>query len=127
MTTMKITMGDVTSRAVLLEKEAPMICSRMKDAMPLEGLLASAKIADKEITFSVPFFIDEQENYRLVEPGEIAFLNALQTICFFYGDREPLAPICVWARLTENLEGFEKEADKVFANQGLRIKMELEE
>jgi hypothetical protein len=124
---MKITIGNIEARAELLEKEAPTICARMKEVMPIEGMLASAKIVDNEITFMVPFFIDEIENLRLTVPGDIAFYNTLQSVCIFYDDHKPLTPVCVWAKLSENLEGFKEEANKVFVNQGTMIKMELGE
>ena len=54
MSTMKITIGNVVARAELQENEAPVICARMKAAMPIEGMLTSAKIVDNEMTFSVP-------------------------------------------------------------------------
>ena len=127
MTTMKITIGDVTARAELLEKEAPAICAGMKEAIPIERMLSSAKIQDKEVTFAVPFFIDAMENQKPPVPGDIAFWNGNQTICFFYDDLVPMGAICVWARIIENLEGFVKEADKALANQGARIKLELED
>ena len=126
MSKMKITIGNVVAKAELLEKEAPTICARMTSAMPIEGMLTSAKIVDNEMTFSVPFFIDEIENSHPTVSGDIAFWNVLQTICLFYGDHNPLGPVCVWAKFSENQEGFKKEADKVFANQGTRIRLELE-
>jgi hypothetical protein len=129
MTTMKITIGNITARAELLEKEAPVTCARMKQAMPIEGMLTSAKICDNEVLFSVPFFIDldQEENERLVVPGDIGFWNVPQTICIFYDEpKGVLGPMGIWARIIENLEGFKREANKVFANQGTRIRFELE-
>ena len=67
MTKMKITIGDVIAKAELLENEAPTICAKMKEAMPIEGMLNSAKIVDNELAFSVPFFIDQLENHRLTK------------------------------------------------------------
>jgi hypothetical protein len=127
MTTMKITISNVTARGELLEKEAPVTCARMKEAMPIEGMLTSAKICNNEVLFSVPFFIDQEENERLEAPGDIGFWNAPQTICIFYDEpKGTLGPMGIWARIIENLEGFKREANKVFANQGTRIRFELE-
>ena len=81
-----ILIGDEECTVELLTEEAPRICEAIENALPLKGMLSYAKLVNREVFFPVPFYIDEQENSKYSEKGDIAFWGARQTICFFFDD-----------------------------------------
>ena len=116
-----ILIGDEVCRAELLTEEAPSICEAIQKALPLTGMLSHAKLVDREVFFPVPFFVDEQENPKLSEKGDIAFWGARQTVCFFFDDMVPLGATPTFGRITGNLAGFQREAARVWEQPGTRI------
>lgn len=118
-----ILIGDEECTAELLTEEAPRICEAIEKALPLSGMLSHAKLVDREVFFPVPFFIDELENPKFSEKGDIAFWGARQTVCFFYDDMVPLGATPTFGRITRNLEGFQREAVKVWERPGMAITM----
>ena len=125
MSTLRIKIGGEIVKAELQEKEAPQTCRIIKEFAPLEGKLTHAKICDHEVYFQVPFFIDEKENPKIPKVGDIGFWNVRQTICIWYDNMQPLGPTNLFARITDNLEGFQREAQKVWLKQGTRIRFEV--
>ena len=125
MSTVKIKIGRHTVRAKLLEEEAPKTCRIVKKFSPLEGKLNHSKICDNEVFFKVPFFIDEMENQQTAQAGDIGFWNVRQTFCIWYDDMIPLVPINLSAKITDNLEGFKKEARNTWLSQGTKIRFEV--
>lgn len=117
--TIRIGREEVT--AELLTEEAPRTCQIIEKALPLTGLLSHAKLVDREVFFQVPFFIDELENLKLSEKGDLAFWNARQTLCIFFDDMVPLGPVTTFGRITRNLEGLQREAAAVWEMPGKRI------
>ncbi|MBN2441565.1 MAG: DUF3830 family protein [Spirochaetales bacterium] len=122
---LKITIGNEIVKAKFLDKEAPNVCNVIREHCPLEGKLNHAKICNNEVFFQVPFFMDEKENFKLPEVGEIGFWNVRQTICIWYDDMKPLGPTICFAKITDNIEGFQKEAEKNWEKQGTSIKLEM--
>lgn len=116
-----ILIGDEECTAELLTEQAPRICEAIENALPLKGMLSYAKLVDREVFFPVPFFIDEQENPKFSEKGDIAFWGARQTVCFFFDDMVPLGATPTFGRITGNLEGFQREAIKVWEKPGTPI------
>jgi hypothetical protein len=116
-----ILIGDEECTAELLTEQAPRICKAIENALPLTGLLNHAKLVDREVFFPVPFFIDEQENPKVSEKGDLAFWNGRQTICIFYDDMVPLGATPTFGRITSNLEGFQREAARVWEKPGTMI------
>ncbi|HSB78387.1 MAG TPA: DUF3830 family protein [Candidatus Methylomirabilis sp.] len=116
-----ILIGKEECTAELLTDLAPKTCRIIEDALPLSGLLSHAKLVDREVFFQVPFFIDEPENARLSEKGDLAYWNARQTVCIFFDDMVPLGPVTTFGRITGNLEGLQREADGVWEKPGKRI------
>jgi len=125
MSKLLINIGKETARADLFEKEAPKTCKLLKKYSPLDGLLNHAKICDHEVFFQAPFFIDEKENPKIPIPGDIGFWNVRQTICIWYDKMEPLGPTNLFARITENLEGFQKDARNTWSKQGTKIRFQV--
>ncbi len=125
MSKLLITIGREKVWAELFEKEAPKTCRVIKRHAPLEGFLNHAKICDHEVFFQAPFFIDAKENPKFPVPGDIGFWNIRQTICIWYDKMEPLGPTNLFARITGNLKGFQKEARKTWSKQGTQIRFEV--
>ena len=122
-----ILIGDEECAAELLTEQAPRICEIIEEALPVTGMATHAKLVDREVFFPVPFFIDEMENPRFSEKGDIAFWGARQTVCFFFDDMVPLGATPTFARITGNLEGFQREANKVWENPGTIITLKKRE
>ncbi len=116
-----ILIGNEECTAELLTDLAPKTCRIIEDALPLTGVLSHAKLVDREVFFQVPFFIDEPENMKRSEKGDLAYWNARQTLCIFFDDMVPLAPITTFGRITGNLEGLQREAAEVWEKPGKRI------
>lgn len=122
-----ILIGDEECTAELLTELAPRTCEIVEQALPITGMATHAKLVDREVFFPVPFFIDEQENMRVSEKGDIAFWNARQTVCFFFDDMVPLGATPTFGRITGNLEGFQREAAKVWREPGTIITLKKKE
>jgi hypothetical protein len=122
-----ILIGDEVCTAELLTEQAPHTCEAIEKALPLKGMLSHAKLVDREVFFPVPFFIDEQENPKRSETGDIAFWGARQTVCFFFDDMVPLGATPTFGRITGNLEGFQREAAKVWEQPGTWITLTVGE
>lgn len=122
-----VLIGDQECTAELLTEQAPRTCEIIEQALPISGMATHAKLVDREVFFPVPFFIDEQENPRVSQKGDIAFWNARQTICIFYDDMTPLGATPTFGRITGNLEGFQREAVKVWERPGMIITLKRKE
>ena len=122
-----IIIGNEECTAELLTELAPQTCQIIEDALPLTGMLSHAKLVDREVFFQVPFFIDEQENPKYSEKGDLAFWNARQTVCIFYDDMVPLGATPTFGRITRNLEGFQREAAEVWEKPGKLITLKEKE
>ena len=122
-----ILIGDEECTAQLLTEQAPRMCEIIEGALPVTGTATHAKLVDREVFFPVPFFIDEMENPKFSEKGDIAFWGARQTVCFFFDDMVPLGATPTFARITGNLEGFQREANKVWENPGTIITLKKRE
>lgn len=116
-----IRIGNEECTAELLTDLAPRTCRIIEEALPLTGILTHAKLVDREVFFQVPFFIDEQENVRVSEKGDLGFWNGRQTLCIFFDDMIPLGPIATFGKLTGNIEGFQREAAEAWEKPGKRI------
>jgi hypothetical protein len=122
-----VLIGDQECTVELLTEQAPRTCEIIEQGLPISGMATHAKLVDREIFFPVPFFIDEQENPRVSQKGDIAFWNARQTICIFYDDMTPLGATPTFGRITGNLEGFQREAVKVWEKPGMIITLKRKE
>jgi hypothetical protein len=116
-----IHIGKEECAAELLTDLAPKTCRIIESALPLTGILNHAKLVDREVFFQVPFFIDEPENVKLSEKGDLVFWNGRQALCIFFDDMVPLGPAATFGRITGNLEGLQREAAEVWEKPGKRI------
>ena len=116
-----VLIGNEECTAELLTDLAQKTCRIIEDALPLTGVLSHAKLVDREVFFQVPFFIDQPENLKLSEKGDLAYWNARQTLCIFFDDMIPLGPVTTFGRITANLVGLQREAAEVWVKPGKRI------
>jgi hypothetical protein len=117
----KIVIGKEECVAELLEGQAPTICRAIERTLPLKGILGHGKLVDNEVYFEVPFFVDTPENLKPPQKGDLTFANIGPTICIFYGDMVPFFPLCTFGRITQNFEGFRREAAEVWEKPGKMI------
>ena len=122
-----MTIGDEECTVELLTEQAPHMCKIIESALPLAGMATHAKLVNREVFFPVPFYIDEQENPQVSEKGDLAFWNARQTLCIFYDGMKPLGATPTFGRITGNLEGFQREAVKVWEKPGTIITLKEKE
>ena len=122
-----MTIGDEECTVELLTEQAPRTCEIIESALPLAGMATHAKLVNREVFFPVPFYIDEQENPQVSQKGDLAFWNARQTLCIFYDDMKPLGATPTFGRITGNLEGFQREAVKVWETPGTIITLKEKE
>src|SRR5690625_490123 len=87
-----IQVGNVSAVAELMEDKAPNTCQLIWDNLPLKGRATSAKICDNEFWIVVPFMIEEKENPKYPEPGDLGFWNVRPQIDIWFDQMEPLGP-----------------------------------
>lgn len=122
-----ILIGDQECTVELLTEQAPRTCEIIEQALPLQGMATHAKLVDREVFFPVPFYIDVPENPQVSQKGDLAFWNARQTLCIFFDDMIPLGATPTFGRITGNLEGFQREAAKVWETPGVIITLKRKE
>ncbi|MBW1699241.1 MAG: DUF3830 family protein [Deltaproteobacteria bacterium] len=120
---LKMRVGDEVARIVLLEDEAPETCKKVLASLPLKGNLIHAKIAGKEFFFKAPFFCDPENRVQAQEAGNIGYYDGANSICVFYGAEPGIGEVNLFARITENLEGIQKEGEKGWKRQGAEIEI----
>ena len=69
--------------------------------------------------------IIEMENPKTPTIGDMGFWVPRQCVNIWYAETEPLGPTNLFGRIVENLEGFAREAKKVWFKP--RITIELSE
>ena len=124
--------ADVTAIAELLESDAPKTCRSIWEALPFEGVLNHGIWSGPETYLMIdPSIRIAPENqtvqtqageigYYTVEGGRIVdWPDDMSELAFFYGrgarPRMPTGPVAVnlFARVTENLEGFTRACDEI--------------
>ncbi len=122
----------VTAIAELLESDAPRTCQTIWETLPFEGVLNHGIWSGPETYLMIdPSIRIAPENQTVqTQAGEIGYYTAeggrivdwpddLSELAFFYGrgarPRMPIGPVAVnlFARITENLEGFALACDEI--------------
>jgi len=110
----------------LLWDQAPGICSKLWESLPLETTAHLAKVCNHELIFMLPF-VAERENLQPVQPGSVGWWDVRSAVNIWFDDpgpNGPLGPTALIGRVVANLEGLAREALKVWARPGLRIRLE---
>ncbi len=120
---LKIRVGGEVAKMVLLLDEAPETCKKILASLPLRGNLIHAKIAGKEFFFKAPFFCDLENQVKEQEAGNIGYYDGANSICVFYDHVPGLGTLNLFAKITENLIGIQKEGEKGWKKQGAEIEI----
>jgi hypothetical protein len=122
---LKLRVGDEVASFVLFEDKAPKSSQKLVESLPLRSVAIIAKVAGLEIMMRVPFFVDTggENEITAQEPGNVCFVPGSQNVCIFCEDLPGLGP-CSWiGRITENLEGVQREARKCKKQQGAEMEI----
>jgi len=135
----------VTSLADLLEKEAPRTCRAIWEALPFEGELIHAMWSGPETYLPIDPSLRIAPEHQTTRPlpGEIGFYaidggvlidwpEDMAEIAFFYGrgaqPSMPHGPVAmnVFARIVENLEGFQNVCARIHREGVKSLRVERE-
>jgi len=111
----KITCGDFSAIAVMMEKERPLTCKAIWNALSLEG---KAEIWKEEVYFEIPVKIEAENPTPQTTAGDVAYWPDGPGFCIFFGKSQPISPVNTFARIEEGVEKFKK------AKSGDPIKVE---
>jgi hypothetical protein len=120
---LKLRVGDEVATVVLFEDKAPKSCKRLVESLPLKSTAIIAKVAGLEIMIRVPYFLDTggENEITAQEAGNVCFVPGAQNVCVFCDQLPGLGP-CSWiGKITENLEGIQREARKCKQQQGAAV------
>jgi hypothetical protein len=123
----KIQVGDEVAIAELVEDKAPNTCAYIWSQLPIEGRATSAKICDNELMLLVPFTIEEKENPKIPEPGDLGFWATRPQIDIWFDKTTPLGPTNHWATIVENLDGLARAGRLTWHRQGMRMHIDKAE
>ena len=122
---LKLRVGDETATLQLFEEKAPNSCRKLVESLPLKSTAIIAKVAGLELMIRVPYFVDTggENEITAQEPGNVCFVPGAQNVCVFCEDLPGLGP-CSWiGKITENLEGVQREARKCKEQQGAEVEI----
>ena len=122
---LKLRVGDEVATLNLFEDKAPQSCKRLIEALPLASSAIIAKVAGLELMIRIPYFLDTvgENEITAQEPGNVCFVPGAQNVCVFCEQMPGLGP-CSWiGKVTENLEGIQREARKCKERQGARVEI----
>jgi len=127
-----IEIGSEKATARLLDDKSPITCNKIWDALPFEGPANHAKQAGGEVFSMVPIYFDLYPREKCMygewdgkkfEPGDIMFWPLRSCVCIMYGALLQEGHYPTFAKITENLEGIQKEGLKVWKKQGKIMKI----
>ena len=113
-----LTIGGRPVRVVLLEDDAPRICSAFRACLPLDSFAVHAKFAGEELIAMLPFYEGPENEVPSVAPGDIGYYPARQTLCLFYGEIMPFASVSLFARVHPDDLGAAQEAGRAVLSGG---------
>jgi hypothetical protein len=122
---LKLRVGDEVATLALFDDKAPKSCKRLIESLPLNSSAIIAKVAGLEIMIRVPFFLDSggENEITAQEAGNVCFVPGAQNVCVFCEDLPGLGP-CSWiGKITDNLEGIQREARKCKEQQGAEVEI----
>jgi len=119
----ELRVGNEKAMAVLMEEEAPNTCKQVLEALPLRGRLIHAKFAGGEFFFATPIFAELENPTRKQNPGNICYWPTRQSVCIFYKELPGVGEVTLFARITKNLEGIQREGMKGWIKQGAPIEI----
>jgi len=121
-----IQVGTEKAEATLLWEEAPNICKKIWENLPIRSSGTHAKVCNHELIFMLPFMM-ERENMQKVRPGAVGWWDVRSAVNIWYDDpgpAGPLGPTALFAIVTKNLEGIAREIRKAWIKPGVMVKLE---
>ncbi len=108
----------------LLWDQAPNICQKIWDNLPLETDAHMAKVCNHEFMIQLPFNAP-RENMQTVIPGSLGWWDSRQNVNIWFdnpGPNGPLGLTALFGKIVTNIEGMHREGKKVWAKPGTRVK-----
>ncbi len=121
-----IHVGGERAEAKLLWDDAPNICKKLWDNLPIVASGTHAKVCNHELMFMLPFVMN-RENLQPVTPGGVGFWDVRSMVNIWYDDPGPIGPLgptALFAVVTKNLEGIGREIAKSWVKPGVPVKLE---
>lgn len=124
---LKVTLDGEDFYADLLTDKAPKTIAAVDSAGRTTSFIVYAKICDNEITWPMPFLLDEMENPVWdEEPGSVIYYPPHQAICIFYGPTPAVEWCSQFALMPPSeLDRLRPKADMVWAHQGANVSCEI--
>ena len=121
----KLRVGEETAAMVLFVDKAPKSCKKLIESLPFKSTAIIAKVAGLEIMIRAPFFVDTggENEITAQQPGNVCYVPGAQNVCVFCEELPGLGP-CSWiGKISENLEGIQREAHKCKEQQGAEVEI----
>lgn len=124
--TVAVTLGTETAVATFYADRAPEITDATWELLPWSAnRVLHARITDDEVFIDAPILTEEKENpVENVSAGEFGYYSGYPAYVWFYDDVQPWAPPNIIGRITENLDGFQREARKAWKETSIGMRME---
>jgi len=121
----KISIGEEECRMLLFEDKAPNICNKIVESLPIKSSAILAKVAGSEIMIRTPFLYDgsPENEVQAQQTGNVCYWPFSQNVCIFCEDLPGLGEVSLIGKITGNLEGMVKEAQKCRSKQGADVKI----
>jgi hypothetical protein len=112
----KITCGEVSAIVELLREDAPNTISRILSSLPISS---TANRWGEEVYFSTPVVADAENQYEVVEMGDVAYWPPGKALCVFFGptpasrgeEIRPASPVNVIGKVQGDPRIFSKVED----------------
>ncbi len=117
---LNIRVGEEVGSLVLFDDAAPKTCKKIMESLPLKSAAIIAKVAGSELMMRIPVFVDTgmENEVQAQEAGNVCFWPFSNNICIFCKDLPGLGNVSLVGKITENLEGIQREAEKCRKKQG---------
>lgn len=121
---MVLEIGNEKVLVQLLWDQAPNICKKIWDNMPIETDAHMAKVCNHEFMIQLPFNC-VRENIQTVVPGTLGWWDSRQNVNIWFDDPGPNGPLgltAAFGKVIDNIEGLAREGKKVWAKPGTRVR-----
>jgi hypothetical protein len=117
---LKLRIGEEVASFVLFEDKAPNTCRKLLESLPLRSAAIIAKVAGLELMVRAPFFVDTggENEVTAQQAGNVCYVPGSQNVCIFCEDLPGLGPCSLIGKITRNLEGVQRQAQKCKVKQG---------
>ncbi len=119
----RMRIGGESATISLYDRQAPNMCRKILAILPLRTVLLHAKFAGPEIMLRAPLFCDGENMTTRQEAGNVCYNDSSQTICVFYEDVPGMGPCTLFGKITENLEGIQREGRNGWRRQGAVVEI----